>query len=71
MDHNLQRKQTAKQLQVKAQRLSEHKFNYLEQDESVKQRFIPYQDLADNLTQQFTYQTKHDIVSAILTNDGS
>ena len=27
--------------------------------------------MADNLTQQFTYQTKHDIVSAILTNDGS
>ena len=36
MDHHLQRKQTAKQLQVKAQRLSEQKFNYLEQDESVK-----------------------------------
>jgi|APSaa5957512535_1039671.scaffolds.fasta_scaffold326540_2 hypothetical protein len=37
----------------------------------MKHRIAPYKDLAENLTQEFTYKTKHNIVTSILTNDGA
>lgn len=43
----------------------------LDQDKAIKERFGPYAELVESLTMPFFFETRHDIVDLIMSNDST